>query len=216
MGETLVERVISPINGEITVYDGWFGINMRIGGVTQSGELVEKLWKTGTEEILRHKDIKVLSALILGLGCGDAAKLISKKWPEAKITGIEIDPTVVDVGKKHFGLNSLGNLEVTIGDAIEIMQSAKRKVQNSVQSSKLNLILIDLYVGKEYPKEAESEEFINGVKNLSSENGIVIFNRLCFGEYKKGAENFAEDLKKYFPKVWIKKAITNLLIFCSQ
>jgi len=38
-----------------------------------------------------------------------AAKIISEKFPNAKITGIEIDPMMVEIGKKYFGLEKIFN-----------------------------------------------------------------------------------------------------------
>ena len=222
-GYEVLETVNSPINGEIIIIDNLFGKKeMRIGGVVQSGGLVKKLWGEIFNQFLNRKNFR---CLILGLGCGSAAKLISERFPNAEIVGVEIDPKVVEVGKKYFGLNSLKILEVVIGDAVELVQSSKTllrgipseyKVQSSIQNSKFNLVLVDLYLGKEFSKEAESEEFIRGVRNLLSDSGMAIFNRLSYQEYAKPANEFAKRLSDFFPRVWTKKAATNLLIFCSQ
>lgn len=211
-GYEVLETVNSPINGEIKVVDDLFGgRSMIIGGISQSGGLVTKLWEMALTAVSNEQSA-VSKCLILGLGCGNAAKIVSEKFPGCKIVGVEIDPKVVEVGKKYFGLGEIPNLEIIIDDAI-------KKILNTyflILNTKFDLILVDLYLGRNYPKEAESKQFIGGIKGVLSENGIVIFNRLCFGEYKKGAENFAEDLRNYFPKVWTKKAITNLLIFCKN
>lgn len=209
-GECLLEKINSPVNGEIEIYDGWFGRSMRVGGMTQSGELVEKLWSCALCEIQNTKH-KTQNTLILGLGCGDAAKLISQKWPEAHITGVEIDPMVVEVGKRYFELSKIKNLEIVVGDAIEYVENPNHQPP----ITKYNLVLVDLYLGREYPKEAESEDFINGVKNVLVDGGIAIFNRLSYGDLENEAVTFSEKLRNFFPKVWTKKAITNLLIFCG-
>ncbi|TSC53454.1 MAG: Uncharacterized protein LiPW16_386, partial [Microgenomates group bacterium LiPW_16] len=74
-----------------------------VSGLTQSGPLAEKVWESGIKTLIgeragRHKirpfraDLSAPSILILGLGGGSLAKLLNKYFPQAKITGIEIDP----------------------------------------------------------------------------------------------------------------------------
>ena len=58
-------------------------------------------------------------------------------------------------------------------------------------------------------------EFIEGTKKILNEKGVVIFNRFNWGKYKKQAEDFKKELEKYFPQVWTKKTVSNLLIFCQ-
>lgn len=206
LGEEIIDKVFSSLNGEILIYQGLFGQkSMRIGGVSQSGGLVVNIWKKAINEV-KNRMGGISSCLILGLGCGDAARLVSQKWPEAKITGIEIDPAVIEVGKKYFRLKEIPNLEVVRGDAIE-------KIEN--QKSKFDLVLVDLYLGKNFPKEAESKEFLESLKKITTPDGIIVFNRFNWGVYRKQAEDFKEKLRDFFPKVWVKKTVSNLLLFSS-
>lgn len=215
LGGEVLERVHSQVNGEITVAENLFGgKELRIGGVTQSGGLVEKLWRDGLKEIPRDKvtgKTGVLNALILGLGAGDVARLINERWPECKIVGVEIDPEVVSLGKKYFGLGKISNLEIFVADAIKFVDP-KYKIHNT----KYDLILVDLYLGKDYPKAAESKEFLQQLKNILSKNGLVVINRLYYtSSFQKEAESFLMKVKEVFSKVEIKKAVTNLLIFAN-
>lgn len=216
LGGEVLERVHSEINGEIVVAENLLdGKELRIGGVTQSGGLVEKLWK----EIFNYKFLIInqfknsnFKCLILGLGGGNAAKLVAEKWPGCKIVGVEIDPVVVKMGRKYFGLGEIKNLETVIGDAIKVI-SDKRYVI----SKNYDLILVDLYLGKDYPKAAESKEFLQALKNILSRRGLVVINRLYYtSSFQKEAESFLLKVKEIFPNVEIKKAVTNLLIFARN
>ncbi len=205
LAEEKIDQVFSPINGEIFVYEDLFGYrSMRVGGVSQSGGLVVDIWKKAVREI-RNLKLEINNCLILGLGCGNAAMIVSQKWPGTKITGVEIDPVVIEVGKKYFEMDKISNLIVIIGDALKL-----RSV-----SEKWDLVLVDLYLGQDFPKEAESGEFIKGVKKILNKDGVVIFNRFNWGKYKKQAEDFKKELEKYFPQIQTKKTISNLLIFCQ-
>lgn len=208
--EEIIDRFNSPINGEILIYEDLFGKHsMRIGGVSQSGGIVDQIWKRAVEELQRRKDAKFQKILIMGLGAGGSADLVSKKCPEAKVVGVEIDPTVIEVGKKYFDLGEIKNLKIVIVDAFTL--TSYKLIPTS-----FDLILVDLYLGKQFPKKAESEDFIANLKNILPDKGIIVFNRFYWREYKKQARDFEEKLKQFFPKVWTKKTVSNLLIFCQK
>lgn len=219
-GDEVLEKVDSPVNGEITVTENLFGgREMKIGGLTQSGGLVEKVWKVALSKVQSSRQMggqapfKVQSCLILGLGCGNAAKLISKQWPGAKITGVEIDPEVIKIGKKYFGLEKISNLETKIEDAFDFCYSLS--VADGKQ--RYDLIIVDLYLGQEFPKEAESEEFLIILKKVLENNGLIIFNRLYFNKsHQELTECFLLKIKKIFLKIKTKKVFTNLLILCEK
>ena len=212
LGGKVIDKINSPINGEIKIIEDFFSRKeMVVDGICQSGGLVERLWKVALSTVQSSK-FKVQSCLILGLGCGDAARLINEVWPKAQITGVEVDQKVVEIGKKYFGLGEVLNLEIFVADAIKFI-SPKYKIHNT----KYNLVLVDLYLGKDYPKEAESKEFLQGLKNILNKDGLVIINRLYYtSSFKKKAKSFLKKVKEIFSKVETKKAVTNLLIFASN
>jgi len=240
-GGEVIERIRSPINGEILVVKELSGkIVMRVGGIAQSGGIVEKLWRevidgschaffpsrrprlsvtinqvSRTETagarcppIRRTNACHPSSVLILGLGAGTVAKILVEKWPGIKITGVEIDPEVIKIGKKHFALDKTPNLKIMVGDGIKAVSHQLSVISHQ----KYDLILVDMYHGQEFPKEAESEEFLDGLKKILGKNGLIIFNRLNFGKHKKDTEEFLEKLKKFFPKVSLQKTEFNLFI----
>jgi len=105
----------SKYNGKIVVSKSLgFGTYIQAEGLTQSGGIVETIWKSTLRKIHNSKFV-IHNSLILGLGGGTAAKLIRKNWPDAKITGVDIDPAMVELGKKHLRLDEFG-VEIKIGD----------------------------------------------------------------------------------------------------
>lgn len=214
--EEKIEVFNSSVNGEISIYEDLFGKKtMRIDKVSQSGELVDAIWKSAIKEISirqRTNKIKISNCLLLGFGCGGSAKLISKKWPETKIIGVEIDQKVIEVGEKHFGLGKIKNLKIEVADAIKFIDPMYK-----IHNIKYDLIFIDVYLGQNFPKGVEKEEFLNGIKNLLADKGVAVFNRFYWNnEYRGQAREFESKLRTFFPKVWTKKANYNLSIFCQQ
>src|SRR3990170_765739 len=209
-GTKVLEEVESEINGKISVIKTLgYGTYLQVGGLTQSGGVVYGIWKTTLRKVKSQKSTpsassglmlskieasKVKSCLILGLGGGTSAELIRKFWPGAEITGVDLDPAMVELGKKYFGLRSL-DVDIVIGDAYEFV------VKQSKSKNRFDLILVDIYLGDKFPKKFEEEKFLKLVFKMLSENGCVIFNRLYFGEKRKEAVKFGDKLDKVFSKV---------------
>jgi len=225
-GTFLKEIVDSPVNGEITVVKSVaFGTYFQVGNLTQSGGVVYGIWNKTLRKI-RNTKYEIRNALVLGLGGGSVAKVIRKYWPESKITGVDIDPNMVEMGKKYLGLGEVG-VKVVISDAYKFLtQDSKVKSQNynsklqntkyKILNTKYDLICIDLYVGDKYPDKFESEKFIKLVKKTLSPKGIAVFNRLYYGEKRKEAAIFGEKLKKHFSKVTYVFPEANLMLVCQN
>ena len=185
--EVLAERT-SPINGQIKVLRSLgLGIYIQVENLTQSGGVVYGVWKTSLKKVKRKKK-EIKTCLILGLGGGSAAILVRKYWPLARVTGVDIDPIMVSLGKKYLGL---AKVKVEIGDAKEFLKNKK----------KFDLILVDTYLGENFPEKFEKEDFLLSVKSSLSGEGIAVFNRLYYGEKRPLAIKFGERLDKIFGKV---------------
>ena len=196
LGTRILEERKSKFNGNIKVVRSLgFGTYIQINNLTQSGGIVEAFWKETLRKIRKEK---IKSVLILGLGGGTLAKLVRKYWLKSKITGIEIDPVMVELGKKYLGLK---NTKVIIQDAYEYTKKNKEIY---------DLAIVDLYVGDEFPNKFEDEEFLK----LLTKNKLVIFNRLYFGEKRKEAVRFGNKLEKIFKKVEWFYPQANLMFLC--
>lgn len=206
-GRQILEVATSPFNGELAVVKelAW-GIHITAGGITQSGGIAQDIWKTVFRRFGQSDFKKVL---IVGLGGGGIAKLVSKNWPEASIVAVEIDPVIIDLGKKYLGLDKI-KVKTHLGDGYAFCESLIKKDQ------KFDLICIDTYVGQEFPKKFESEKFSNLVAKLLSKNGIAIFNRLYYQEKVIQAHEFQKTLEKVFASVEAVKPEANIMFVCKN
>lgn len=214
-GARVVEKVESPINGKIQVVKSLaFGTYIQVAGLTQSGGVMRDVWKTTLKKI-RGRRLDVKNCLILGLGGGDAARLVRKFWParagepESKIVGVEIDPIMVELGKKYLGLDESG-VEIVSQDAYEFC------TKYNIQDARFDLILVDVYVGYEVPEKFRSEEFIRRVKSLVSKRGVAIFNRLYHGDKRREAEIFHRKLIDTFRRVRPIYPEANVMFVCEK
>lgn len=206
-GTKVLEEVESPINGKIAVLKSLgLGTYIQVEGLTQSGGVVYDVWRTTLKKI-KSKRQEIKDCLILGFGGGSAASLVKKHWPEVKITGVEIDSIMIDLGKKYLGMPKV---KTEIEDALDFCKRASR------EGKTYDLILVDVYVGYEVPKKFQSEKFIKLVKSLLAKDGIAIFNRLYFEEKRVLAMKFGKELEKVFPKVNPVFPEANIMFICRE
>ena len=126
LGKKLIETIDSPINGKINIYRSWCWPILEVGDLEQSGPFIAGIWKKALKNVQKFKSLKVQSVLILGLGAGTAARLVNRFWPEAKITGVEIDSKIIKLGKKYFDLDKIPNLKIICADAVKWLQKTIR------------------------------------------------------------------------------------------
>ena len=189
-GTKILETRRSKYNRDVRVLKTWgIGIYIQSGGLTQSGGIIEQIWKS-TLKRLSAKDIRKI--LILGLGGGTVAGLIRKKYPNAKITGVEIDPMMIELGKQYLNLGDLG-IDIKIQDA------------NKFKLKGYDLVIIDTYLGDKYVDLLDDDLL---------ESKIVVFNRLFYGDKKEEALKFGKKLEKLFNKVDVYYPTANLMYIC--
>ncbi len=189
-GTKILETRRSKYNGDVKVLKTWgMGTYIQCNGLTQSGGIVEQIWKSTLKKIKSNDFNKIL---ILGLGGGTLAKLLRKKYPNAKITGVEIDPIMIELGKKYLRLDDF-NVDIKIQDA------------DSFKLKGYDLVIIDTYLGDKYV------DLFN--KDLL-ESKVVVFNRLFYGNKKKEALKFGKKLERLFKKVDVYYPTANLMYIC--
>lgn len=190
MFEILEERE-SPYNGKIQAVKTLEGVKLVVDGVSQSGWLVKRVWKRALEEIKRRKP-EVEKVLVLGLGGGSVTGLVSKHWPAAKIIGVDIDPDMVDLGRKYLSLSDVKNLEFVVADAEKWIGKQKQK---------FDLALVDLYKGSKMPEQFRQPPFIQKVNRLLESGGIAAFNHLYSYDERKDALLLEQEIRKVFPVI---------------
>ena len=208
-GKIILEEAESIYNGKLTVVkDIAYGTYIRGGGLPQSGGLAEIIWKHTLSGLKKEKP-EVKKSLIVGLGGGSIAKLIRSNWPDSKITGVDIDETIVNLGKKYLKLDN-SNVEVEIEDA-------EKFIKKLIKDNKtFDLICFDTYVGENFPSKFESLTFIKQTKNLIDKNGVIIFNRLYGPEDRPSALAFAKTLEKTFASVDRVYPEANIMFVCRN
>lgn len=187
--QTIEERE-SPFNGKIKVVKTLEGMRVTVEGISQSGWLVKKVWNSALKKVKKEKD-EIEEVLILGLGGGSAAKLVNKYWPGARITGVDIDRQMIELGEKYLGLGNVVNLTKVVGDAEEYIDKIEGK-------KSFNLVLMDVYKGVRIPDKFTRINFLKKVKKILFLGGIACFNHLYSAIEKEEADTLREKIRKTF------------------
>lgn len=184
----------SKYNGEIKVVKSLgYGTYFQVNGLTQSGGIVETIWNE-TIKHLYHSLPTIHNSLILGLGGGSVVKVLRKYYPKAHITGVDIDPVIVDLGKKYLDLDKY-NVDIKIMDA------------KKFPLKKYDLVIVDGFVGDNY---------IHLERLHLTRSTIVVFNKLFYKDKKDEALKFGKKLKKIFDKVEYFYPPANLMFVCYK
>lgn len=127
----------------------------------------------GFERIKGFKNI-----LILGVAGGSVIKtIVDEIGYNGAITGVEIDPKVIDIANTYFGLDKIKNLEIVICDAFEFVLKSKNKY---------DLIVIDIFKDTVMPNFLFEDFFINHVNAMLNVNGFILFNTMTLtNEHKE-------------------------------
>jgi spermidine synthase len=114
------------------------------------------------------------SILVLGVAGGSVIKtLVDEIKFSGKITGVEIDPTIISIAKDYFQLEEIPNLELVIDDAFEYVLKTKLTY---------DLIIIDIFQDTKMPNFLFEDFFINRINSLLNLNGFILFNTMVINQ----------------------------------
>lgn len=154
-----------------------------VNGIQQSGPGVQKFWDFAFTHLpLPHT---AYSILVFGVGGGTVFKKLHQIYPHAAITGVDIDSVIGNIAKEYFQVND----EIMISDA----KRFKTK-------KKYDLVIVDLYIGRDIPHFESSESFVRNLKKIGK---TVVFNFLHDGIFEKRAQLLEILLRKEFTVVTI-------------
>jgi len=134
------------------------------------------------------------SMLALGMGAGGAIASTIAVAPNIRIDAVEIDPKVVEVAVRFFGLPADGkNLTVHVADARPWLAS---------HGSRYDLVQVDLYQGGPYtPFYLITEEFFDQVRSRIAEDGLLMMNVYDTTKSHELLMATGATLKRVFPSV---------------
>lgn len=138
---------------------------LRVGGIIQSVAVDQGYMRDVWDALLPRQ--RPASALILGLGGGSVAQLMTRRWGPLPITGVERDPEIVRLARSEFGLDQLAHVTIVTADAFAWMRQL---------SWTFGAICVDLYVAGAMAHGVVGGPFLRDVRRALAPGGEATFN----------------------------------------
>jgi spermidine synthase len=136
---------------------------------------------------------KLRRIAIIGLAGGTLARQYTAAYGPIPIDGVEIDPAIVEVGRKYFGMNE-SNLHVYSGDGRTFMRTAAQTY---------DVVMVDAFQQPYMPFHLTTIEFLQEIKAHLSPTGVVTFTTGHSCTDYQLVQAFVNTLSKVFPSVYM-------------
>jgi spermidine synthase len=133
------------------------------------------------------------SMAIIGLAAGTTARQATSVYPNIAIDGIEIDPKIVEVGKKYFGMD-LPNLNILVQDGRWALDQSEKTYQ---------IISVDAYRPPYIPAQLTTQEFFHSVYNHLTDDGVMIINVGRAPEDRRLINALSSTILSIFPSLYV-------------
>jgi spermidine synthase len=187
------------------------------GGMdANTGDLIlpyQEYWKLA----LLREPAKVGSALFIGAGAFGMPENVSRDFPDAAVDVVEIDPQVIEVGRKFFKLDEHPRVKAHAGDARRFLLQSEGK--------KWDLIFGDAYNGiRQIPPHLATQEFFQQIADHLEPKGVFVMNVISAisGPKAELTAGMLATVRKVFPYVEIfgvgyrHEEPQNVILMCSR
>jgi spermidine synthase len=135
---------------------------------------------------------KVKRVAIIGLAAGTIARQFTAVYGPVPIDGVEIDPAIVDVGRRYFDMTE-PNLHVHTADGRTFMRAT---------NSTYDVVAIDAFQQPYIPFQLTTKEFFEEVRAHMSPTGVLVLNTGHTRTDYRLAQVFINTLSQVFPSVY--------------
>lgn len=194
---------------EVTWTDGELVLDSK--NTNYSYGSLQRILRKGLKFIGFERIQKMDKILVLGVAGGSVIKtLVDEIHFKGKITGVEIDKSIIEIANEYFHLDQIQNLEIIIDDAFEFVLKTK---------DKYDLVIIDVFQDVRMPNFLFEKFFIDRICFLLKSKGFILFNTMVLNDKQKqlNLEFFnAFEASKYFVKKLHKLEELNELIIIES
>lgn len=135
---------------------------------------------------------KLRRLAIIGLAGGTIARQYTAAYGRIPIDGVEIDPAIVDVGRKYFGMNE-PDLHVYVGDGRTFMRTTAQTY---------DVVAVDAFQQPYMPFQLTTREFFEEIKAHLSPTGVVTVTTGHTCTDYRLVQAFVNTLAQVFPSVY--------------
>lgn len=199
-----VFRTSSRYNRDIRINEENGKLKLLVNGARESGEYIKGLWVHAFSRFALPEGVKHI--LVLGIAGGTVIQMFHNRYTRAKIVGVDIDQTMIDIGKRYFGLDTISNLRCICADAKEFVEQT---------NNRFDVVVIDLFIGPDVPDFVISLPFQRKIRRMLTKNGRVVVNYLRQPGYEEKAIKIEELLGDIYGDVETVDRYNNRF-FCAK
>jgi hypothetical protein len=133
-------------------------------------------------------------ALILGFGLASVPLIMELLYPQKfYFTGVEADESIIELANSYALPYLRSPVQIQMADGYAFV------MQNETA---YDFIAMDIFVNDKVPEIFEEPDFLEGLANSLSQDGLLLFNRLAATRKDKdeSMKFFMENFKSVFPK----------------
>jgi len=164
--------------------------------------------------LLEGRARKDLEVLVLGLAAGTIPAQLRHFYPQGlTVTGVEIDPEVVELGRKHFGMPAES-------DWLRVVKMDGRAYLNSIERDRsFDLIVIDAFAKEYYiPFHLATVEAFRTARERLAPGGILAMNVSAYRSDARLLRAIESTLAEAFGKAYRVKVrgYANYMVFAVK
>ena len=156
----------------------------------------------------QQTDVVPRDVAILGLAGGTAARQYTAAYgPGVQITGVEIDPEIIDVAHRYFHLDE-PNVHAVVGDA---------RYWLDTQAGQYDVVVMDAYRQPYIPFHLTTKEFFSQVRDHLRPGGVAVVNAGRTATDYRLVDALASTMAAVYPSVFLVDVpeFANTLIYGS-
>ncbi len=142
--------------------------------------------------------------LILGMGTGTTLRQYLEFFPAAHVDAVELDPDVVDVAHRYFGVPAQSpRLSIKVDDARTFIRK---------DGPRYDFIEIDVYREPlQVPFYLTTREFFQSVRRRTSDDGVVMMN-VAWAPYTQYMDRLCATISTAYPSVYAVRLLGNTIL----
>ena len=155
-----------------------------------------------------RKPSDIQRVAIVGLAAGTTARQMTAVYGNIPIDGFELDPKIVEVGQKYFGM-TMPNLNVIIGDGRLNLERSEHIY---------DIIAVDAYRPPYIPPHMTTQEFFQIVASRLTEEGVLTINSASVPGDRRLINGLATTMGTVFPSIYMVDipGSLNTMIFATK
>lgn len=198
----VIYKTSSKYNSDIEVVESKGVKRLVVNDQTQSidpnSPQAEKMVWGRAVRLIKEEVPELHTLMLLGLGGGTMPHILHREFPGVVIVSVEIDDVMVNVAKHYFDVDKIPNHYIIVDDACRVIIQPETF---NLKPQSFQVLVVDIFVGDEYPDLGESGNFLAHVCKMVMPGGLIIFNRFYFEDHQEDVHEFIDNVEMYLDDV---------------